>query len=254
MIRLFRQKDSATMSVRFAAPFRTLGPLRRVAALFLLSSIAVPALAEPACSVAIPVGAACEIGLDALHPTQSAIGVIEVEERAKRMAPGADFIALTRKRPIPVVQGPDGTFYLTDGHHFASMLLRVGAERVVARVIGRFASPSTFWTAMRTRHWVYLYDAKGRPISPSELPAHLRGMADDPYRSLASYAERAGYIKRTDAYFMEFEWARYFGARMGWRTIDALHLLPALEAAKKLACQPEASSLPGYAGPCNHAN
>ncbi len=242
------------MSIRFAAPFRTLEPLRRVAALLLLSWIAAPAAAEPPCSRTIPIGAVCEIGLDALHPTQSAIGVIEVEERAKRMAPGTSFIALTRRRPIPVVQGPDGTFYLTDGHHFASMLLRLGADRVVARVIGRFASPPTFWAAMRARHWVYLYDAKGRPISPSELPVHLRDMVNDPYRSLASYAERAGYFKRTDAYFMEFEWARYFGARMGWQTIDALHLLSALETAEKLACQPEASSLPGYAGPCTGAN
>ena len=242
------------MSIRFAAPFRMLEPLRRVAALLLLSWIAAPASAEPTCSQAIPIGAACEINLDALHPTQSAIGVIEVEERAKRVAPDSDFIALTRKRPIPVVQGPNGIFYLTDGHHFASMLLRLGADRVVANVIGRFASPSTFWAAMRARHWVYLYDTKGRPISSSELPAHLRDMVDDPYRSLASYAERAGYFKRTDAYFMEFEWARYFGARMGWQAIDALHLLPALETAKELACQPEASSLPGYAGPCTEAD
>jgi len=103
---------------------------------------------------------------------------------------------------------------------------------------------------MQARHWVYLFDARGNRIAPSALPKHIADLVDDPYRALAGYAENAGYFHRTDAYFMEFEWTRYFASRMHWQPVDRMNLLDALESAAQLACRPEASSLPGYAGPC----
>lgn len=208
------------------------------------------AYAEPSCDRSIPVNAKCEIALSALRPTQSAVGMIQVEERAARFKRETNFIQYTSKRPIPVVQAPDGTFYLTDSHHLASMLTRIGANQVMAQVIGRFDNPATFWQEMQTRRWVYLYDPKGNPISPSALPKRIADLADDPYRALASYAQDAGYFKRTDAYFMEFHWARYFGSHMGWQPINRMNLLAAIQAAERLACQPDAQNLPGYAGPC----
>jgi hypothetical protein len=207
--------------------------------------------AAPQCSRDIAVNATCEIALATLRPTQPAVGMIQVEERAARMAGETDFVRYTARRPIPVVQGPDGGFYLTDSHHLASVLVRVGARRATAQVIGRFDNPATFWQEMQARRWVYLFDPKGNPIQPSALPERLNDLADDPYRALAGYAQDAGYYKKTDAYFMEFHWARYFGNRMGWRPIDRLNLLEALQAAETLACQPEARDLPGYPGPCN---
>lgn len=208
------------------------------------------ALAAPECSRTIPVHGKCEITLDALHPTQSAIGAMQVEERVARMTPGIDGAEYTSKWAVPVVQAPDGKFYLTDGHHLASVLTRVGATKITAEVIHRFDNPATFWNEMQVRHWVYLFDSHGKPITPEALPAHIRDMGDDAYRSLAGYAENAGFFKKTDAYFMEFVWARYFGSRMDWQPIDRLNLLSALQTAEKLACQPEARDLPGYAGPC----
>jgi hypothetical protein len=208
------------------------------------------ARAEPPCSDNTPLNTSCEIALSTLRPTQSAVGMMQVEERVARMPNGIDGAAYTRKRPLPVVQAPDGGFYLTDGHHLVSVLSRIGAKTATAQLIGRFRNPADFWQKMQARHWVYLYDAKGNRIAPSALPKHIADLADDPYRSLAGYAENAGYFHRTDAYFMEFEWARYFGSRMHWQPVDRMNLLPALESAEKLACKPEASSLPGYAGPC----
>ncbi|HYC43639.1 MAG TPA: ParB/Srx family N-terminal domain-containing protein [Noviherbaspirillum sp.] len=208
--------------------------------------------AAPPCSRDIPVNTTCEIALSDLRPTQPAVGMIQVEERAARMGGETDFVRYTARRPIPVVQGPDGSFYLTDSHHLASVLVRAGAQRASAQVIGRFDNPATFWQEMQARRWVYLFDPKGNPIQPSALPQRLTDLADDPYRALAGYAQDAGYYKKTDAYFMEFHWARYFGSRMGWRPIDRLNLLQALQAAEALACQPEAQELPGYPGPCKH--
>lgn len=224
--------------------------LYRMLAAAALISVATSAFAEPACNRSVPVHGRCEITLSALHPTQSAIGLMAVEERVARMSREIDGVKYTAKRPVPVVQAPDGNFYLTDSHHLASTLLRAGAREVMAEVIGRFDNPATFWSEMQVRQWVYLYDVKGNPILPSALPKSLADLADDPYRALASYAEDAGYFHKTNVYFMEFHWARYFGSRMGWQRVDKMNLLSALEIAAKLACQPEASELPGYAGPC----
>jgi hypothetical protein len=192
----------------------------------------------------------CEIALAALHPTQSAIGLIQVEERVNRMRDRPDLIRATARRPVPIVQAPDGAFYLTDGHHQASVLYRLGVRTTSAEVIERFKDAGSFWQQMQARHWVYLYDPHGHPIGPAQLPARIADLVDDPYRSLAAYAEQAGYIARIDVYFMEFEWARYFGARMNWQPVDKLNLLWALQKAERLACAPEAKNLPGYAGPC----
>lgn len=227
--------------------------IRMVVVIVAALSIIGAANAEPDCSRSIPVNAKCEISLAALRPTQSAVGMIQVEERAARMKGISDFARFTSKRPVPVVQAPDGGFYLTDSHHLASVLYRIGAKRVTAQVIGRFDNPATFWPAMQTRHWVYLFDPKGNPITPSMLPKRIEDLADDPYRALASYAQDAGYFRKTDAYFMEFHWARYFGSRMNWQPIDRMNLLDAILRTERLACQPEAASLPGYAGPCNPA-
>jgi len=225
-------------------------PFRHLTALAVLLIPVAGTIAAPPCGRDIPVKGTCEIALSALRPTQPAVGMIQVEERAARMTGEKDVARYTAKRPIPVVQAPDGNFYLTDSHHLASVLVRLGAERATARVIGRFDNASTFWQEMRARHWVYLFDPKGNPIAPSALPARLADLADDPYRALAGYAQDAGYYRKTDAYFMEFHWARYFGERMGWRRIDRMNLLDALQAAETLACLPEARELPGYPGPC----
>jgi hypothetical protein len=224
-----------------------LRPLSVCAAALLFSAAAV---AAAPCDRDVPVDAKCEIALSALKPTQSAVGMIQVEERVARMQGETDFVKYTSKRPVPVVQAPDGSFYLTDGHHLASVLSRIGAQKVTAQVIGRFDNPATFWQEMQARHWAYLFDPKGNPITPSALPQRIADLRDDPYRALASYAEDAGYFRKTDAYFMEFHWARYFGSHMGWQPLDRMNLLSALQTAERLACQPEAKDLPGYAGPC----
>lgn len=225
-------------------------PLCRIVAFAACLQWLSPAMAEPACGKSVPVHGRCEIAMADLRPTQSAIGLIQVEERAKRMEQGIDGVKYTGRRPVPVVQAPDGAFYLTDGHHLVSTLLRVGAVKVMAEVIGRFDNRQTFWQEMQSRQWVYLFDPKGNPIPPTALPRRFSDLADDPYRALAGYAEDAGYFRRSDVYFAEFHWARYFGARMGWQAVDRMNLLSALQTAEKLACLPDAKDLPGYAGPC----
>ena len=226
----------------------------RVCSIFLAAilagALASQTLAAPVCDRTIAIDEQCEIALDALHPTQSAVGLLQVEERVAKLRGRADVIEKAGKRAIPVVQAPDGSFYLTDGHHQASVMARLGVPRVAARVIGRFDDPATFWSEMQARPWVYLFDQYGQPITPAALPKRVVDLADDPYRALAGYAGDVGYFHKTDAYFMEFHWARYFGDRMKWQQINRENLPAALQRAAKLACQAEAKDLPGYGGAC----
>lgn len=228
--------------------------LRLLLPFALALSVPLSALGEPACSTAVPVHRHCEIAISDLHPTQPSIGLMQVEERVIRMELGIDGVKYTSKHPVPVVQAPDGSFYVTDGHHLVSTLLRIGTTKVMADIIGRFDNPRTFWNEMQNRQWVYLHDARGNPIPPSALPKHFQDLQDDPYRALAGYAESAGYFHRSEVYFAEFYWARYFGEKMGWQPVNRLNLLAALQSAEKVACLPEAKELPGYAGPCSLAH
>lgn len=235
------------------APACPASATRLILILSLAALAAGAARAAPPCSSDVAIEQQCVIALDRLHPTQSAVGMLQVEERVAKFNAETDFVQYTSKHAIPVVQGPDGAFYLTDHHHLASVLSRVGAAQVSARIIGRFNHQATFWQEMQARHWVYLFDPHGEPIAPAALPKRIADLADDPYRALAGYAEDAGYYKKTDAYFMEFHWARYFGRKMGWQPITRATLPGALQTAAQLACQAEAKALPGYGGPCRAA-
>ena len=67
----------------------------------------------------LPAGAACRIDARRLHPTQFSHGWREVVFKAAKidaMSP-AEVTAYLRKKDVPVVIGPGGVPYMTDGHH-----------------------------------------------------------------------------------------------------------------------------------------
>ncbi|GHD62995.1 ParB-like protein [Jeongeupia chitinilytica] len=221
---------------------------RRLLLVVLLCS---PLLRAAPCTPQTPVGDDCQLPLVALRPTQANVGQMQVDDEAKALAgkSAEQLERLEHKKQIPVVLGPDGNFYLTDRHHLASALSRIGQTQATVRVIGKL--DGDFWPQMVVRHWAWLYDARGKAFPPTQLPTSLAALGDDPYRSLAGYAQDAGaYDKARHAYFVEFAWARYFGERMGWQTIDRGTLPAALKAARQLACEPAARALPGYRKDC----
>ncbi|AOY02178.1 chromosome partitioning protein ParB [Jeongeupia sp. USM3] len=223
--------------------------------LALLAALASPVVHAAPCTVQTPIDDICQLPLAALRPTQPNVGRIQVDDEAARLAgkPAARLDAIARKKQIPVVLGPDGGFYLTDRHHLASALLKAGQSQTSVKLIGKL--DGDFWPQMVARHWAWLYDARGKAITPAQLPATLSALGDDPYRSLAGYAQDAGfYDKARRAYFVEFAWARYFGEQMGWRPLDRGTLPAALDEARRLACLPAASALPGYRKDCRHAD
>jgi len=206
---------------------------------------------EPVCTPDLPVDTDCKVALKALHPTQPAVGLLQVEDDiAELTGKEQNGLKATKKKRIPIVVGPAGRFYLTDRHHLSSALWRMDQPEAHARIIGRLTDPATFWQEMQARHWVWLQDTRCNPIRPEQLPESLAALADNPYRALAGYAQDKGWIDKTDAYFMEFQWACYLGKKMDWAPVTRNNLKQRLQQVAPLMCAEEAKGLPGYRKKC----
>ncbi len=162
-----------------------------------------------------------------LAPTQFAVGKAEVAVRTRRMlkkhqTDPSKLHDYLRTRPVPVViRG--GKFYLVDHHHLVRALYDALHEElgkdicVCVEVLANFTSldATYFWKSMHAQNWVYLFDhTGGGPQPPQALPAHIKDLGSDPYRSLAWIVrQHHGYIKNT-APFSEFKWASFFRTRI----------------------------------------
>jgi hypothetical protein len=176
-------------------------------------------MATPDFSPDLAVGTACRVLPAALHPTQFALGMEEVRYRTAKlraMRAGARHEYLV-ERQAPLVIGPGDVPYLVDHHHLARAMLRAApSNQLHARIIARWntLSPAVFWGRMKTRHWVWLFDANGRgPRAVSRLPATLAAMGDDPYRSLAWAIRERGVVEKVVIPFAEFRWAMWLRDR-----------------------------------------
>jgi hypothetical protein len=79
------------------------------------------------------------------------------------------------------------------------------------------------------------------------LPETVRGLADDPYRSVAGEVRERGGYEKDETPFSEFLWAQFFRAHL--RVHPVYHdfesaVVEALELAKSSA----ARNLPGWSG------
>lgn len=189
----------------------------------------------------------CEVAK--LRPTQITVGMIEVHDKRKRLeAMGhRERREFLQARPIPATLGPDGKLYLTDHHHLARALCDGGYDVGYFLVEANLShlDVEAFWQAMRERRWAHPIDAQGRLRSLQDIPRHLHGLVDDPYRSLAGYVRERGGYDKTSAAFAEFAWADFFRPRVPIgptrSDFDA-----AVERALALAHSAQARDLPGY--------
>lgn len=200
----------------------------------------------------LPAGAAYAIDARALHPTQFALGWREVLfKRAKidQKSP-AELAAYLRDKDVPVVIGPGGVPFMTDGHHTLRALLESAAPEKTAygHVLANWSTlpPAEFWARMEASNYAYLRDAAGRPRPASDLPASLLEMQRDPYRGLAwAVMDAGGFLERKDVFFQEFRWAEFFRSRLVWDDADDADFDRALNEARALARTPAAQTLPG---------
>ena len=186
-----------------------------------------------------------------LRPTQFVLGMKEIEDKVKkiRSLSGAALKKYCDERKIPLVIGPNKQFYLIDHHHFARACWETMTTSFEIHIIEDLSdfSEASFWNEMTRRGWVYLHDQFGLgPHSPASLPTDIRGMADDPYRSLAWALRDQGLIKKVNEPFFEFKWAAFFRMNLSVRLYSKSDFKEAILQAKRLAKSQEARDLPGY--------
>jgi hypothetical protein len=212
-----------------------------------------PFSAPPAaCSSTTKLGETCESRPDQIRPTQFAIGMRDVESKREKIAKIKNnperLAKYLSENILPAVKGPDGIFYLTDGHHRTRALLDEGVKRVYVRISKDKARlrQAEFWIQMRDERLVWLFDENGTgPLRPEDLPANLKGLRDDLYRSLSEETLDDECYSKTDTPFQQFMWANYYRPK-----ISAEQLRRDWPESVKLACKlshlPAAKDLPGY--------
>lgn len=116
------------------------------------------------------------------------------------------------------VVGPKGQLYLTDGHHTLTSFIEAkdgGPQtKVRVRVTHNFGDldDSAFWAAMKKNKLVWLRNAEGAEITPSQLPQSLgmKQFGNDQYRSVLYFGRDIGYKQLADnATFQEFYWGSW---------------------------------------------
>ena len=190
-----------------------------------------------------------ESPLHLLLPTQLTVGMIEVRDKAKSLASlkPKEQSGFLEAHPMPVVIGPAGKLYITDHHHLGRAALEAGLVRAFYTVQADLSqlAPVEFWLEMERNHWVHPLDEHGVRHHYAAIPADLRKLVDDIYRSLAAFVRNAGGYDKTSAPFAEFRWADFFRRMIAIEDVTA-NFNVAVETAIPLAHSQLADSLPGY--------
>jgi hypothetical protein len=197
-------------------------------------------------------GAAYSIDARRLHPTQFSLGLREVAAKTA-VIDAKDAAALAvylKKKDVPLVIGPGGTPYLTDGHHTLRALIesRQADKTAYGHVLANWSglAEDAFWARMVENHYAYLKDSDGQAAAGA-LPETLLKMQHDRWRGLAwGVMVAGGFEEKKGWFFQEFAWADFFRTRVSWNDGDDADFKRAVGVAVTLARSPEAAGLPGW--------
>ena len=104
-----------------------------------------------------------------------------------------------------------------------------------------------FWEVMHKSKWSHLFDQFGNgPHQPHYLPESIRGLADDPYRSLAWAVRREGGYDKTDHAFAEFLWADHFRKKIPEIKVGSAGFKASVKKALEICVHQDCQKLPGY--------
>ncbi len=188
-----------------------------------------------------------------LKPTQFAVGILEIHEKieAFEKLSKKKLKKLVKETPIPVVVSPEKDLYLVDHHHFLFVCWHLGVEEVKIEVVEDLSKKkmtlTQFWKYMYRKNFYYPYCQFGEgPRNSLYLPQDIRGLADDPYRSLAWFVRQEGGYENSDLPFAEFHWANFFRSKKLLHRHGRAGFGSAIDKARKLAHSKEAKKLPGY--------
>lgn len=198
-------------------------------------------------------GDAYAIDARRLHPTQFALGWREVVAKREKLdaKDAAALAAYLKDKDVPVVIGPGGVPFMTDGHHTLRALLEsTHADKTAyGHVFANWSAltPADFWARMRASNYAYLKDATGRDAAPEQLPATLLEMQRDPWRGMAwALMEAGAFTELKGVFFQEFRWADFLRAQVKWNDADDADFERALAQARVLTASPAAAQLPGF--------
>jgi hypothetical protein len=187
-----------------------------------------------------------------LRPTQITVGLREVALKREnwRRKGNKKAGAFLGNHMIPVVLGPKATPYVIDHHHLARALYDEGVRDVLVTVIMDLSKldRDTFWVVLDHRGWTHPFDVQGRRQSPDAIPKSVKGLEDDPFRSLAGALRRAGGFAKDTTPYSEFLWADFLRRRMKRKALER-DFAAAIRHALKLVRGTEANYLPGWCGP-----
>ncbi len=192
-----------------------------------------------------------------LRPTQMTLGMHEVFQKRdtwkQRISQGLE--KFLGAHMVPVIIGLKGERYLIDHHHLARALYEEDVNSVFVTIVADLSRlpADHFWNVMAFHGWTHPYDSKGRRRPYSELPKTVRGLEDDPYRSLAGELRTSGGFAKDATPFSEFLWADFLRSRIKAKAIRA-DFNAALTEALALARTGEADYLPGWSGPHGYAH
>lgn len=178
---------------------------------------------------------------DDIHPTQFAVGKVEIEMKSYKLAHKSEekLDGYLLARPVPVVIGPSledpskPWMYLVDHHHLSFSLYTAWKENkkkhdkgkkvkwhkkpnLYVKVMADWSSMSSsyFWNQMYKFNWVYLYKWGRGPMQPQKLPREIKDLDYDAYRSLAAMVRDAYGYNKVNVPFTEFKWANFFRHRL----------------------------------------
>ncbi len=207
--------------------------------------------------------------IDVMRPTQCAVGFLEVQLKMQELRGRGQKPDLLQKylkgHPIPAVLGPDRRMYLTDHHHMGLAMVQLADEwdasdkpaaanpfrdccfQIVKDMSDRHEmAMRQFFAKLEEQHLSHPFDGQGKRLG--HIPKHLVDLVDDPYRSLAGLARKAGAYEKVPVPFTEFKWADFLRDKVDARLICPEQLAQAIFQAVQLANGPSATHLPGYHG------
>lgn len=191
-----------------------------------------------------------------LKPMQIPAGMLEVQAKAEdlRGMKNKEADRWLKEHSVPYLEDYKGRKRPVDHHHEARAAWEAGVEQVYAHpyfdetMTGWIAAlpKDRFYAAARAMGLFYDRDQFGDgPRQPDQLPEDVRGMGDDPFRSLTWAVRKKGGFEKTAVPFAEFQWAKYFRERLKTYPTKA-DFDAAVAEALALAHRPEAKSLPGW--------
>jgi hypothetical protein len=187
--------------------------------------------------------------INSLCPTQLTVGMLEVEQKRKRLTALApkEQLEFLQEHPMPVVIGPGKKLYLTDHHHLARAALNAGVNSGFFTVEADLTThgQEDFWEKMDENQWVHPLDQYGVRHRYISIPSRLDQLVDDVYRSVAGFVRDAGGYEKTHTAFAEFIWADFFRRHIAIEDVTA-DFREAVRSGLRLAQSSMAQYIPGF--------